>query len=71
MGESGKSKGPVDLCSDEPVRMDANRGLESVAGLRSEQVFTACLGADWTGGRSVSFSGLLFERGIVASAFKL
>jgi len=43
MGKAEIDKGPVDLCPAEPVRMDANRGLASEAGLRSEQVFTACL----------------------------
>ena len=42
MGEGEKDKGPVDPYPAEPVRMDANRGLASTAGLRSEQVFTAC-----------------------------
>ena len=42
MGEAELDKGPVDPCPDEPVRMDANRGLVSEAGLHSEQVFIAC-----------------------------
>ena len=36
MGKAESGKGPVDPCHAEPIRMEANRGLASEAGLRSD-----------------------------------
>jgi hypothetical protein len=49
MGKADIDKGPVDLCPAEPVRMDANRGLASEAGLRSESSIHGVSGTTITG----------------------